>query len=402
MNILRMVNPVQAYAWGSKTFIQELLGTNDAKDKPQAELWMGAHPKSPSQILNGDILVNLDYIIAENPGNLLGSRIAHEYHNQLPFLLKVLAAEQPLSIQAHPDKKQAEEGFAKESKLGILIEAPERNYKDANHKPELLVALTPFTAFCGFRDYNELANLLLKYLPKAAMSELSIFTVNPNTQNLKELYSALYKAFPDNRKKLLEIYLSNVKTINPVTRQQQLIKEWALKLNELYPNDIGVLSPLLLNIIELKPMEGLYLEPGILHSYLHGTGMEIMANSDNVLRGGLTQKHIDIDELLNVADFTNNNAEPILAASISSAEKQFKTPPKEFALSVINQAKDTKTEIDASNSPEILFCFEGSFVIENCSQFLSLEKGQSLFVPFEVEGYAIQGQGTIFRAKVNL
>jgi len=402
MNILRMVNPVQAYAWGSKTFIRDLLCTLKPDNKPQAELWMGAHPKLPSQILNGDILVNLDYIIGEDPVDFLGKKTAGMYHDQLPFLLKVLAADEPLSIQVHPGKKQAKSGFAYEEKAEIPIEAPHRNYKDTNHKPELLVALTPFHAMCGFREYSELIQNLKKYLPDTKLAELDSFIANPNPENLKTLYSALLKLESIAKDKLLSAYLKNIEKAGPADEQEKLIKDWTIKLNKFYPKDTGILSPLFLNIIVLKPMEGLYLPAGVLHSYLQGAGMEIMANSDNVLRGGLTSKHIDIEELLKAVDFTSKTIEPVKAIKKTETEAIYKTPAEEFALSIIKHASEKTINFEPSGSPEVLFCYEGSFVIENCSQFLTLEKGQSLFVPYEVEGYSIKGTGTIFRAIVNL
>ncbi len=402
MNILRMINPVQAYAWGSKTFISGLLGKTEGTDTPQAELWLGAHPKASSLIQNGDIQVNLSYIIAEDPCDFLGSIITRTYCDQLPFLLKVLAAEAPLSIQAHPNQKQAKDGFAHEEKLCIPIDAANRNYKDANHKPELIVALTSFTAMCGFRAYPELETYLKKYLAGFNEKSLEDFLRQPNQQNLKDFFATLLNLSLAERQKLISDYMSNIAHTLTETEQEKLIKQWSIELNRLYPDDIGVLSPILLNIIELKPFEALYLEAGVLHSYLHGAGMEIMANSDNVLRGGLTPKHIDAEELVNVLDFLPGDIHPIQPEQTSNTEFMYHTPALEFTLSTIKHDTEMYTEIPFACSPEILFCFEGRFVIENCSQFLTLEKGQSLFVPFEVDGYTVQGKGIIFRARCNL
>jgi mannose-6-phosphate isomerase len=402
MNILRMVNPVMPYAWGSKTFIQNLTGDKSNLDNPQAELWLGAHPKASSQIQNGEILMSLHDIIADDPDDFLGARTATAYQDQLPFLLKVLAADLPLSIQAHPDQKYAREGFKKENKLGIPIDATERNYKDANHKPELLVALSEFHALCGFRDLQELVYLLPRFLPETNAAELTKFFASPDVLTMQKHYASLLRLRDQDKVKLLGAYIKQIKTYKAENPQEKLIIAWSLKLSELYPNDIGILSPLLMNIVVLKPFEGLYLEPGVPHSYLQGAGMEIMANSDNVLRGGLTNKHIDTDELLNILDFTPKKIKPVIAEKQSDTEKLYATPAKEFALSVITHPEDMTSGFKPSGSPEIIFCFEGSFTVENCSQFLPLEKGQSLFIPCEVEGFSVQGKGTIFRAKVNL
>jgi mannose-6-phosphate isomerase len=402
MNILRMVNPVMPYVWGSRTFIQSMTGDKTSLNQPQAELWLGAHPKASSQIRNGEILMSLHDIIADDPDDFLGAQTATAYHDRLPFLLKVLAADLPLSIQAHPDQKHAREGFKKENQLDIPIDAPERNYRDAFHKPELLVALTEFHALCGFRELQELVYLLPRFLPETNAAELTEFLASPDLQTMQKHYSSLLRLSDENRSKLLGEYIKQLRTVRAENLQEKLIIEWSLKLHELYPNDIGVLSPLLMNVIVLKPLEGIYLEAGVLHSYLQGAGMEIMANSDNVLRGGLTDKHVDTDELLHILDFTPCVRHPIRAAKISATEQVFQTSAQEFALSIVCHTDEQKTEIKASGSPEILFCSEGNFVLENNSQFLSLEQGQSVFVPFEVEGYAVQGTGTLFRARVNL
>lgn len=397
-----MVNPVMNYAWGSGTFIQDLLKDYKSRNLPQAELWMGAHPKASSQIQNGDILVNLHYIIAEDPNDFLGNRTARNYRDQLPFLLKVLAAEKPLSLQVHPNKKQAREGFAAENKLGIALDAANRNYKDASHKPELLVALTEFNALCGFREWEEIAHLLKKYLSKIVWKEIEDFILHPDQENFKKLYWFLMKAGLNQRFELLENYMHHVHAALPANPQEQLINEWSARLYEQYPTDIGVLSPLLLNIIVLKPMEGLYLEAGVLHSYLKGAGIEIMANSDNVLRGGLTHKHVDTNELLRVLDFSPYQCKILKPEKAADSEKVFNTNAEEFYLSLIQHKKEHKSDFSPSGSPEILFCYEGSFEVENCSQILTLEQGQSLFVPYEVEGFCITGKGTIFRARCKI
>lgn len=402
MNILRMINPIQAYAWGSKSFISELLNNTEHDGTPQAELWMGAHPKSSSLIQNGENQVNLNYIIAEDPCDFLGSVITRSYCDQMPFLLKVLAAEAPLSIQAHPNQKQARDGFARENKQGIPIDAPQRNYKDANHKPELIVALTTFTAMCGFRAYPELVANLKQFLPGYDEKRYTDFLLQPSPQSLKDFFASLLNLSSDERKKLLTTYMNKIAQFTPANEKETLIRNWSIELNKQYPDDIGIISPILLNIIVLQPFEALYLEAGVLHSYLHGAGMEIMANSDNVLRGGLTPKHIDTDELVNVLDFLPRNIQPITAQEMSQTELSYLTPAQEFILSMIKHISETTTEIEFAGSPEILFCYEGNFVIENCSQFLSLEKGQSLFIPYEVDGYCVQGKGILFRARCNL
>ena len=387
------------YAWGSKSFIQELTGERLESYQPLAELWMGAHPKASSQILNGNTLVNLHYIIAEDPCDFIGKKTAREYKDQLPFLLKVLAAEQPLSIQVHPNSKQAREGFLRENKLNVPMDSPLRNYKDEFHKPELIVALTEFHAMCGFREWHEIAHLFKKYLSKLNIEPINNFIHNPEEESFKQFYEFIMKADLNQQSELLENFLHHVHTAMPADPQEQLINEWSIKLSKMYPGDIGVISPLLLNIYVLKPWEGLYLEAGIIHSYLKGAGIEIMANSDNVLRGGLTPKNVDVEELLCVLDFSPHRIKTVTPCKISDSEQSYETPAKEFALSFIHHKKEQRTDFNASGSPEIIFCYDGSFEVENCSQILTLDKGQSLFIPYEVEGFSISGKGSIFRAK---
>lgn len=401
MNVLRMVNPIMPYTWGSKDFIQKLTGDSKSIGKPQAELWIGAHPKASSQIRNGEQLVDLCYIIAEDPNVFLGKNISRDYCDLLPFLLKVLAADQPLSVQVHPNSKQAIQGYKKEERLRIPIDAFNRNFKDALHKPELLVALTEFHAMCGFRDFKEMNILVAKYLPHLISPLKDRFISEPYSSSLREFFAFLLNLNDKERHFVLKNYLLYLRNTNPVTKQELLIKEWSIRLSKLYPDDIGILSPLLLNIFVLKPGQALFLQAGILHSYLHGAGMEIMANSDNVLRGGLTPKHVDKDELLQVVDFTPQKIFVIKPEKIAPHEAIYRTPAKEFCLSIIRHTKVSRTEIIPSNSPEVLFCSEGSFKVENLSQILTLNQGQSLFVPYEVEGCVIEGKGTIFRARVN-
>ncbi len=402
MNILRMENPVMPYAWGSKTFIQDLLGDKKSKGTPGAELWMGAHPKASSRIRNGKILSDLNYVIAEDPADFLGTRAARAYNSHLPFLLKVLAAEQPLSIQVHPDSKQAKAGFTLENKLGIPLDADQRNYKDEFHKPELLVALTEFHAMCGFRSFFEISRLAAILLPKDLVPEAVSFREDPHQKSLERLYAKLLSLTGSDKTKLLSAYLARLEMFKPTSKQEKQLKYWTKILAKLYPEDIGLVSPMFMNILTLQPLEGLFLDAGVLHSYLGGAGIEIMANSDNVLRGGLTPKHVDSGELLKVVNFTPSAYIPLKPGKLSNTEKIYRTAPEEFALSYILHKKDKVTSLQPSGSPEIVFCYEGDFTITNCSQILDLKRGQSLFIPYEVEGYTIQGKGRLFRARCNL
>lgn len=398
MNIMRMQNATQPYAWGSKTFIHQLLDDNSSE--PIAELWMGAHPLLPSLIQNGDKFIALNQMLASDPKLFLGEYSEQSFGSELPFLLKVLAADSPLSIQVHPDAEQAKAGFERENRAGIDLKSSIRNYKDDHHKPELIVALTGFTAMCGFRPSTELCSLLQHYLPHCSLPEMRTYLAESNAINLKALYAALMQT--SEKDEILSGYLSIVKQNSATNEKTRLIELWSEKLSFLYPGDIGILSPLLLNIITLKPLQGLYLQAGILHAYLQGAGIEIMASSDNVLRGGLTPKHVDVPELLQILDFASFDPFILSGVRVSSTESAYPTSATEFALSVIKHEADLQTGIEPAGSAEILFCAEGSFEIDNCSQILTIKKGQSLFVPYETEGYCIRGLGMLFRARCNL
>jgi len=292
-------NPVQEYAWGSNTAIQELLGKPVPSDKPMAEMWMGAHPKAPSKVLIDEQWRSLDEVIEGSPESILGKRVAEEFGNKLPFLFKVLAADRPLSIQVHPNLEQAREGFARENRLGIPLDAPNRNYRDDNHKPELLLAVTYFTGLKGFRKIEEILGMMERIAPSGLAFELNQLRKKPEASGLKSFFNALMTMDKSRQKKVLGEAVSLAEKL----ADQDPAFHWMVELNREYPQDMGIFSPVILNFVELRPGEAMYLEAGELHSYLNGLAMELMANSDNVLRGGLTPKYIDMPELLKIADF---------------------------------------------------------------------------------------------------
>ena len=393
-------NPVQEYEWGSKMAIQELLGKPVPSDKPMAEMWMGAHSKAPSKVLIQGQWRSLDEVIKGSPESILGKRVAEKYANKLPFLFKVLAVSSPLSVQVHPDLEQARQGFARENRLHIPIDAPNRNYRDDNHKPELLLAVTYFTGLKGFRKIKEIIGLMEKIAPKSLSVELTQLRKKPEASGLKSFFNALMTMNKSRRNQVLGEAVS----LAEKRADQDPAFHWMVELKREYPEDIGVLSPVLLNFVELRPGDAMYLEAGQLHSYLNGLAMELMANSDNVLRGGLTPKYTDVPELLKLVDFKTGPVLPVRPEGSGTCESVYQTPAREFTLSVISVDKGKTFESPRDRSVEILICMEGQADIADpgTGEVLALTRGRSVIVPSAVSQYRIDGTATLYKASVPL
>ncbi len=393
---LILKNSIQKYAWGSYSAIQQLTGA-EPSDEPWAELWMGAHPKAPSQVNVDGQWVALQDFIRWFPKDILGEHTAKKFNNTLPYLFKVLAAKQALSIQAHPNAEQAKNGFELESATGPDINASARNYKDSCHKPECICALTPFTGLKGFRKITSILEMLTRFCPHGLADEIKAL----KTTNLKIFFQALME-LPQSKKKL--VILETVETAQKQA-SSDLTGEWILKLHQQYPTDIGVISPLFLNLFCLKPGQALFLPAGELHAYLDGLGIELMANSDNVLRGGLTPKHVDVPELLNVLNFVESDIEIMLPESISDCEGKYPVFAEEFMLSTIHLS-DSKTYISPQQrSVEILLCTYGNAQLtyrDNQNESIDLKKGDSLLIPADVHAYRINGNAQFYKAGVPL
>lgn len=391
-------NTIQEYAWGSRTAIPELLDQPVPAEKPQAELWMGAHPKAPSQVLSDGIWRSLPEVIQESPAETLGQEVAARFSNKLPFLFKVLAAARPLSIQAHPNKEQAEQGFARENELGVPLDAPQRNYRDDNHKPEIICALTPFCALNGFRKLEEALRLLEKIRVPGLAEIVSFLRSHPNRDGLKKFFNHLMTTDRGKQRKIVE------QAVNSAEQQtnEEPVWTWMIKLNEEYPGDMGVLSPLFLNLVRLKPQQAMYLPAGELHGYLEGVGIELMANSDNVLRGGLTPKHIDVQELLTVLNFTDGDLNILGPENLTFGEAIYSTEAEEFVLSVMRLNKGAPFSSPRNRSVEIMICTEGEVSVTDLSagDITRLTRGISIIVPAAVEQYRIEGEATLYKATV--
>ncbi len=393
-------NPIQEYAWGSKSEIQNLLGQPESIGKPMAELWMGAHPKAPSRVQIGHEWKSLDEVISTDPKSILGDKTAKRFSNQLPFLFKILAAERPLSVQVHPNMQQAQEGFSRENKLGIPLDAPNRNYRDANHKPEILCALTPFQGLKGFRKIEEILDLMHRLSLTALSEELNILKNKPDASGLKRFFSALMSMDKVRQTAVTE---EAVRSAEKLSNENQAF-HWIMELNNEYPGDIGILSTVILNLVRLEPGEAIYLPAGELHAYLNGLGIELMANSDNVLRGGLTPKHIDVPELMNVVNFESGPVQKVTATNRDSCQIFYEAPAKEFQLSTISVDEGNSFSSPADRSVEILICLEGKLLLEGvgCGESISLTRGQSIVIPSEISQYRIVGNATLSMAAVPL
>ncbi len=370
-----MKNPLLNYDWGSTTLIPEVFGQMP-DGKPQAEVWMGAHPKAPSEILWENRWIPLDQALQTKLTSL---------NKDLPFLLKILAAKDPLSIQVHPNKIQAQQGFKRENQQQIPLDDPRRSYKDPRAKPELIVAVkNGFTALHGFRPPQEIKALGQKILPSELLTALE---GEEKGQNFV-LKSFLEKFFQLRAATDPKFLAEKIKTIRPKNKSEQ----WVQHLHQLYPNDLAVFAPLFLNLIELSAGEALFLPAGILHAYLKGIGIELMTNSDNVIRSGLTPKHIDIPELLKIASF-EVSSDPITSKTTSFGQKF--SPPANFSLDIITFPEKTHT----SDGFEILLNLhqKNATISQPGKPAITLAPGHSLFV-LPKTSYQIKRSSHLYRA----
>ena len=396
--ICLLKNTVQEYAWGSYTAIPELLGNASPANTPQAELWMGAHPKAPSKVKCNGKWRSLLELIDKNSQDILGGKVAQKYKNRLPYLFKVLAAAKPLSIQAHPSLDQAGEGFERENRLGIPLDASNRNYKDDNHKPECICALTFFWALNGFRKIPDMISLLDKICPPGLKKDFDRFRQQPNSGGLKEFFKSMMIMDRTTQKQIVNDAVKNADQLKDKNNAYQ----WIIDLHGEYPSDIGVLSPIILNLICLEPGQAMFLPAGTLHAYLDGVGIELMANSDNVLRGGLTPKHVDVKELLNVLNFEERDVNILKMEKINPCEHRFESHAQEFSLSVIAVKTDIDYYSPDKRCVEIVLCTDGDAVVVDLSENKSvhIKKGMSLLIPAIVEKYSIKGNAVFYKAAV--
>ncbi len=382
---------MQHYDWGDERFIAELQG-RAVSGRPEAELWIGAHPKAPSLLADGSR--PLPAAIADDPQGLLGAETAERF-GTLPFLAKVLAAAQPLSIQAHPSQAQAVAGWERENRAGTPIDSPSRIYRDSTHKPELICALTSFEAKCGFRPldrtralFDDLGGdglgelrerLAVDGAPADVLAEVLAWLLRSRTGGGPELAAAVVDA------------AAAAAPGGPFDRELR----WTGEIARIHPGDVGVVVALLLNHVVLEPGQALFLGAGNLHAYLRGAGIELMASSDNVVRGGLTSKRIDVEELLAIVDCSPSEP-PVQVAD--DCIHTFDTPVPEFSLTRVVVDDDVRLRV---RGPEVLVVTEGivEFVTQ-AGQELAAEPGEPLWVPASDGCYRARGGGVFYRAAV--
>lgn len=371
-------NPVRPYSWGSRTVIADLLGREVPSPHPQAELWLGAHPGAPSHLVGADdTRTSLLDAITDDPDGRLGAARSERWHARLPFLFKVLAADEPLSLQAHPSAEQAAEGFAREEARGLARDAPDRNYRDANHKPELVCALTEFHALAGFREPTATVALLRALDVPALAAHAELLAAQPDHHGLRALFTTWITLPQSSLDALVPALQEGCVRLSGAAHEFSAEARTVLELSERYPGDAGVLAALLLQRVTLAPGEALYLPAGNLHAYLAGAAVELMANSDNVLRGGLTPKHVDVPELLRVLDFTAPAA-PVLHGTRDGGWCRYDTPATEFLLRRWQGGTD---EVRVpGDGPRILLCTSGAAAVRCGGAELAVKRGTSLWL----------------------
>jgi len=394
----RMVNPIQHYPWGSRTAIARLQG-REPSGRPEAELWMGAHPSAPSHVDVGEKRFSLLEVIERAPEEVLGVAVTDRFGPRLPFLLKLLAADRPLSLQAHPSQAQAVQGFHAEQARGVPIDARERNYRDTSAKPELLCALTPVDALCGFRDTATTIELLERLRAPRLQPLVDTLRGDPPEVAMPAVVERVLTWPPRDRCDLVAEVSTGAKRIEAEPDGFAPEAAWVQRLAELHPCDPGVVAALLLNLVRLRPGQALYLPSGNLHAYLGGFGVEVMANSDNVLRGGLTPKHVDVPELQRVLDHSAGPTSQVPPRAVSEHEVTYCTPAPNFRLSRHRLAPDTDAELTA-HGPQVLLCVEGQVTVSHPASTSTLGRGESLFVPAAAGTTALRGAGVVFRASV--
>jgi mannose-6-phosphate isomerase len=385
----QLTNAVRHYPWGSRTVIPELLGEPSPAELPHAELWMGAHPDQPSVLSDGR---RLDRAIAEAPDALLGPAVRARFGTRLPFLMKVLAADRPLSLQAHPSTTQAEAGFAAEEAAGVPQDDPTRTFKDPFHKPEVLLAVTPVEALCGFRPVEE----SLHCLAKLQLPELKPTIAALAKGGLRVAIPQLIALSAKRRESLVRAVATRAASF-VAAHDPEFINtyRWAATLADTYPGDPGVVISLMCNHLRLAPGEAVFLPAGNLHAYLCGAGIEVMASSDNVLRGGLTTKHVDLAALIEVLDFTDGKV-PVLHPVLGPGGLRYQVPVEDFELTRCQLGSDPGVLTTAG--PQVLLCAEGTAVLGSADGQLELAQGRSAFVaagaPLTARGPALLYRAT--------
>ncbi|PXX68968.1 mannose-6-phosphate isomerase type 1 [Nocardia tenerifensis] len=399
-----LVGALRSYAWGSRTALAQLCGRPVPSAHPEAELWFGAHPADPAHVRIGAHTRSLLDFVAEDPKRELGDA-ADAFGGKLPFLLKILAAEEPLSLQAHPSTAQARAGFERENRTNVPFDSPMRNYRDDNHKPELVVALDRFEALAGFREPHRTVELLRALEVDGLASFAELLAAQPDSDGLRTLFTTWITLPQHVLATLLPEVLDGCVRYLSGKGKREFTPEarTTLELAEAYPGDAGVLAALLLNRLTLEPGQGLFLAAGNLHAYLRGLGVEIMANSDNVLRGGLTPKHVDVPELLRVLDFEPIDLPVVLPEPAGDGSVRYRTPAPEFELRRFDLTEGSAQVPLTAAGPGIVLCTTGSVRLLHGASELTLERGAAAWISAadtDIRARALDGAAQLFCACV--
>ena len=371
----------QQYAWGSTAAIPALLGVAD-DGAPWAEAWYGSHPAGPARVAGGDVLSTL---IEAEPERLLGEDIIWRFGRRLPFLLKLIAPEQPLSLQVHPSQAQAAEGYALEEEAGIALDHPSRNYKDTNHKPEMVLALTRFQAVAGFRAPRRAVEVLAGLDSVLARRMRRTLRLNPTRYGIRQVFSDVVSASTrPTPEEISDLVAEIAARFEAGTSPSLRVDSNVLKMAVTFPGDPGIAAALLLNPVTLQPGEALFVPAGSVHAYISGLGVEVMASSDNVLRAGLTAKHIDVPEMLACVDYVA--APPVRPAPeyLSRATRAYYAPVDDFELMVTTVvAADGRLPVPG-RGPRILLAVEGAVTLVTQADTQTLAQGEATLVQADV------------------
>jgi mannose-6-phosphate isomerase len=394
---LRVRGRVQHYAWGSADAIPDLLGQTNPNHEPFAELWLGAHPDLPALATIGGGEIALDRLTGTVGREMLGLSAFEHFDGAFPFLMKILSAAKPLSIQAHPNTEQAESGFSRENRAGLDLDDPQRNYKDDKHKPELISALEDFYALRGFRPLDELGRTV------HAIPELSGLVPDGtlNHDGMVELYVSLMQLPQREVNRRLIPLMQRLRSANGDREFGKADPEyWAIRADDEFSRDDhkdrGLFSVFLLNLLHLRPGQGMYLPAGEPHAYLEGTGVEIMANSNNVLRGGLTPKRVDVDELLSVLTFECGKPTVLELKRDrgSRTRARYVTPALEFELTRVQLNSGESDVTGGTHGVELGIVLDGGVkIVSRDGENLDLKRGQSFLIPYGIP-YVMSTQET--------
>ena len=387
----------QSYDWGSTTAIPEMLGL-ESDGAPWAEQWYGAHPAGPTRLADGRTLAAL---LASDPGRLLGEDVVRRFGPQLPFLLKVIAPDRALSLQVHPSLEQAVQGFERENAAGVAPDSPMRSFKDSNHKPEMVLALTRFEAVAGFRAPRRAAEVLGGLDSPLARRMRRTLRLNPTRFGIRQAFTELVCA--DTRpeaSEMAELVAEISRRLAEGRSPSRRVDANVVEMARAFPHDPGIAAALLLNPVTLRRGEALFVPAGSVHAYISGLGVEVMASSDNVLRAGLTTKHVNVPAMLACVDYVA--APPVRPAPeyLSRATRAYYAPVDDFELLVTTVVpRDGRVPVPG-RGPRILLGLEGTTTVTTPAGSAELTRGRALFVGADERTLAVEGKGEFVQADV--